>query len=82
MTLRQRLKAMTGKSALRFKVPNGSETSYMKFTGGPWAYLYDRQTQEVCDLDTPQAVLIYSEFFNLDVEVEDYTGPLDKVDKD
>ena len=78
-TLRQRLKE-GGKSVLRFTVPNGSKKSYMKFNGGPWAYLYDREVQEVCDLETPQTVLIWDNYFNLDLEVEDYVGPLDKDD--
>lgn len=43
---------------------------------GPWARLFDRQTQEDCGFDTPQAILIWN--FDGEADFIPYTGIIDK----
>ena len=46
---------------------------------GPWYKLYERGTQEICDMPTPIGILSYQ--FSLDKdEYEEYTGKLDRDD--
>lgn len=47
-------------------------------TRGPWFHLFDRESQEVCNLPTPQDVLCT--VVSTDAEVEPYDGPLDPAD--
>lgn len=52
---------------------------------GPWAHLFDRQTQESIGEPTPQAVLTFQPPFNaaafLSGDYEPWTGPLDEAEE-
>jgi hypothetical protein len=45
---------------------------------GPWAHLFDREIQEVCELPTPQTILRMQG--NPEADFEEYTGPIDPAD--
>jgi hypothetical protein len=76
MTLRELLK--TEKQPFRIKVHSASDPNAYAKLHGVWFHLYCRKEQEVCELPTPQSILIMQT--NTDIEAELYTGPLDKND--
>jgi hypothetical protein len=47
----------------------------------PWAFLFDRQTQEVIGAPTPQTILILGAAHDYCTDFEPYTGELDKEDR-
>jgi hypothetical protein len=82
---------MTIKEAVENKIyrlrrPMWPESAYIKLAPvdeyiGPWAYLYDRQTQSAIGEPTPQTVLVIGAAHEYCNDFEPYTGLLDESDK-
>lgn len=73
MTLRE----ATALGIRRVRKAEWSAWAYLRISGTPWAYLFDRPAQEVLGVEIPQAILAIGDDAN---DWEAYTGRLDEKD--